>query len=144
MGKTFSLLVMLMMPLLLFACGSVEVASLAAVKDSHLGVYIKISAKTAKQYLDLAVAQSLTNESFFIVDVRTNEEFREKHIKWAINIPNEEIIAAPPLLPTKEAIILVYCRSGNRSAQAAKKLIALGYLYVFDFGGINAWTYEFA
>ena len=65
---------------------------------------------------------------YIILDVRTKEEFAQKHIPGAINIPNEAIGAAEiPELPNKDQMILVYCRSGNRSKQASKKLAALGY-----------------
>ncbi|MBP5274433.1 MAG: hypothetical protein ILO36_05815 [Abditibacteriota bacterium] len=78
-----------------------------------------------------------------IVDVRREDEYREGHIPGAILIPNETIAAeAPPQLPDKKQTILVYCRSGNRSKQAAKKLAAMGYANVFEFGGINDWKGE--
>lgn len=84
-----------------------------------------------------------SGDPVIILDVRTAEEYAEKHIPGAILLPNEEIGTTPPsVLPERDAEILVYCRSGNRSAQAAKKLVDMGYSKVFDFGGINGWTYE--
>lgn len=78
-----------------------------------------------------------------IVDVRTAAEYAESHIPGAILLPNEDIgDTAPAQLPVPDAEILVYCRSGNRSAQAAKKLVKLGYTNVSDFGGIIDWPYE--
>jgi len=78
-----------------------------------------------------------------ILDVRTPEEFAEKHIPHAINIPNETIGTAEiPELPDKAQLILVYCRSGNRSKQASEKLAALGYTNIVEFGGINDWPGE--
>ena len=78
-----------------------------------------------------------------VVDVRTADEYAEAHIPGAILIPNESIAnEEPKLLPDKDARIMVYCRSGNRSAQAAAKLIKMGYTNVYDFGGIKNWTYE--
>ena len=72
-----------------------------------------------------------------VVDVRTAEEYAEAHIPGAILLPNEDIgDTAPEQLPVLDAEILIYCRSGNRSAQAAKKLVALGYTNVSDFGGM--------
>ena len=77
------------------------------------------------------------------MDVRTADEYAEAHIPGAILIPNESIAnEEPKLLPDKDARIMVYCRSGNRSAQAAEKLIKMGYTNVYDFGGIKNWTYE--
>lgn len=78
-----------------------------------------------------------------IVDVRTAQEYAEGHIPGAILLPNEEIGDTPPaILPVLDTEILLYCRSGNRSAQAAKKLVDMGYTNVFDFGGINSWPYD--
>ena len=78
---------------------------------------------------------------YIILDVRTLEEYEERHIPGAVCIPNETIgNEAPALLPDKEQLILVYCRSGNRSRQAAAKLAKLGYTNVVEFGGINSWT----
>lgn len=76
-----------------------------------------------------------------ILDVRTQEEYDEKHILNAICIPNETIGTEPPAeLPDKDQLILVYCRSGNRSKQASEKLVAMGYTNIKEFGGINTWT----
>lgn len=76
-----------------------------------------------------------------ILDVRTKEEYDEKHILNAICIPNETIGTEPPAeLPDKDQLILVYCRSGNRSKQASEKLAAMGYTNIKEFGGINTWT----
>ena len=78
--------------------------------------------------------------NYIILDVRTPEEFSEKHIPGAINIPNETIgTAEVPELPDKDQLILIYCRSGNRSKQASEKLVRLGYTNIVEFGGINDW-----
>ncbi len=80
-------------------------------------------------------------QNIIILDVRTEEEYMDEHIAGAVNLPNETIGKEPPaLLPDKDQVILVYCRSGNRSKQAAKKLAALGYTNIKEFGGINTWT----
>lgn len=78
-----------------------------------------------------------------IVDVRRVDEYQEGHIPNAILAPNETILTdAANLLPDKNAILLVYCRSGRRSAEAAQKLVSLGYRHVYDFGGIIDWPYD--
>jgi rhodanese-related sulfurtransferase len=78
--------------------------------------------------------------NYIILDVRTPEEFQEKHIPGAVNIPNEAIGSSEvPGLPEKAQLILVYCRSGNRSKQASEKLAALGYTNIIEFGGIQDW-----
>lgn len=83
------------------------------------------------------------DKNIVILDVRTLEEYDEKHIPGAVIIPNETIKKEPlKELPDLEQEILVYCRSGNRSRQAAEKLVEAGYTNVYDFGGINEWMYE--
>ncbi len=81
------------------------------------------------------------NDDYIIVDVRTFEEYCEGHIPGAINIPNEDIVDnEPELLTNKDQMILIYCRSGNRSKQAAEKLANMGYTSIIEFGGIIDWT----
>ena len=88
-----------------------------------------------------AAAMMEEESSYIILDVRTAQEYGEKHIPGAINIPNETIGTEDiPELPDKEQLILVYCRSGNRSKQASEKLVKLGYTNIIEFGGINDWT----
>ena len=93
--------------------------------------------------MDEAIAMMEEENDYIILDVRTPEEFAEKHIPDAINIPNETIgTEVIPELPDKEQLILVYCRSGNRSKQASEKLVRLGYTNIVEFGGINDWPGE--
>ena len=75
-----------------------------------------------------------------IVDMRTREEYDEGHIPGAICIPVESITRPPELLPDYNETVLVYCRSGRRSKQAAQKLASMGYTDIREFGGINDWT----
>ena len=78
-----------------------------------------------------------------VVDVRRQDEYDAGHIPGAILIPNESIGTQPPEeLPDLDQIILIYCRSGNRSKQAAQKLSDMGYTNIYEFGGINTWTGE--
>ena len=87
-----------------------------------------------------AIAMMEEEADYIILDVRTAEEFKDKRIPDAINIPNETIGTEEiPELPDKDQLILVYCRSGNRSKQASEKLAALGYTNIIEFGGINDW-----
>ena len=93
--------------------------------------------------MEEAIAMMEEETGYVLLDVRTAEEFAEKHIPGAINIPNEAIGDAEiPELPDKNQLILVYCRSGNRSKQASEKLSALGYANIVEFGGINDWPGE--
>lgn len=94
---------------------------------------VKIDQKEAKSMMDKG--------SVTVVDVRTPEEYASGHIKGAINIPVETIDKRPAALPDLNAKILLYCRTGRRSAAAAKTLSDLGYRNVYDFGGITTWPY---
>ena len=92
---------------------------------------------------DEAINIMKEEKEYIILDVRTPEEYKSKHIPGAINIPNETIgTEEVPELPDKEQLIMIYCRSGNRSKQAADKLAAQGYTNIVEFGGINDWTGE--
>lgn len=83
------------------------------------------------------------DDGHIIVDVRRQDEYDSGHIPVAILIPNESIdYERPKQLPDTEQIILIYCRSGNRSKQAARKLADMGYTHIYEFCGINTWTGE--
>ena len=98
--------------------------------------YTQISQEEAKQMMEQDGTQ-------IIVDVRTQEEYDSGHIPGAICIPNESIgTEHPEELPDLDQVILVYCRSGNRSKQASEKLTEAGYKNVYEFGGIIDWTGE--
>ena len=93
--------------------------------------------------MDEAITMMEEGSGYIILDVRTPEEFAQKHIPGAINVANEAIGTDEiPELPDKDQLILVYCRSGNRSKQASEKLVALGYTNIVEFGGINDWPGE--
>jgi rhodanese-related sulfurtransferase len=120
--------------ILVFLCGCADKNTDTQPTLTPSG-YRKITAKEAKDMMD--------DGDVIILDVRTLEEYDESHIPGAILIPNETISdTLPAELPDVNARILVYCRTGNRSSQAAKKLIALGYTDVYDFGGIADWPYD--
>lgn len=93
--------------------------------------------------MDEAVKMMKNEKDYIILDVRRPDEYAEGHIPGAINVPNEEIGTAEiAKLPDKSQLILVYCRSGRRSKEAAEKLVKLGYTNIVEFGGINDWTGE--
>ena len=99
-------------------------------------VFLNITAEEAKKLMD-------SEEDRIILDVRSREEYDQGHIPGAILIPDTEIEAkAADLLPDKEQLILVYCRSGRRSKLAAQSLADLGYTNIREFGGILDWPYE--
>ncbi len=104
--------------------------------DKSSGIFAPISQEEAKEMMQ-------QEDGHVIVDVRTQEEYDEGHIPGAILIPNETIGNEEPAeLPDKDQIILIYCRSGNRSKQAAQKLANMGYTKIYEFGGIKDWTGE--
>lgn len=96
--------------------------------------------------IDGTEAKRLINEeNAIIIDVRSLEEYGSGHIKDSINIPVDtiELEKIEQVISSKENKIIVYCRSGNRSRQAAQLLIDLGYTNVYDLGGINNWSGDF-
>ena len=114
--------------LTLVACGKTE--------SNKENTFEQITPAEAKALMD-------SESDYVILDVRTEEEFNEAHIEGAVLIPDYEISAkAESILTDKEQLILVYCRSGRRSKNAAKELATLGYKNVKEFGGIIDWPYK--
>ena len=123
------LILFLLTALLLTACGKVNT-------NKQESVYMNITAQEAKQIMD-------TQEGYIILDTRAQYEYDEGHIPGAIVIPHDEIEEkAEQMLPDKDQLILVYCRSGRRSKIAAEALVELGYTNIKEFGGILDWPYE--
>lgn len=92
---------------------------------------------------DEAAAMMASESDYLILDVRTREEYEQGHIPGAVCVPNESIGSGElSALPRKDQLILVYCRSGNRSKKAAQALADLGYTSIYEFGGISTWPYE--
>lgn len=101
-----------------------------------MNMYEQISQEEAKRIMD-------TETDYVLLDTRTDKEFAEGHIEGAIMIPEYEIAdKAETLIPDKDKLILVYCRSGRRSKIASMILVELGYTNVKEFGGIIDWQYE--
>lgn len=120
----------------IISSGTASDESKALAESGSSGGYQKLTAEEAKSMMD-------GSEDIIVVDVRTQEEYDEGHIPNSVLIPNETITQTPPeQLPDKDATILIYCRSGNRSRQAAEKLLAMGYTNIYDFGGIRDWPYD--
>jgi phage shock protein E len=106
------------------------------IKNAGAAGGIKIELSDAKKRLD-------TEKGIILLDVRTREEYLEKHIPKStlipVNVLGNEAIRK---LPDKSAEIFVYCRSGSRSAMAVKILTKLGYTHIYNLGGIVKWPYE--
>ncbi|MBR5486961.1 MAG: rhodanese-like domain-containing protein [Phascolarctobacterium sp.] len=109
------------------------------------GLFMFMQNGSANQKMSYEELQNKLNakENFVLLDVRTQEEFDAGHIPTAILLPYDEInLKAATVLPDKEKEIVLYCRSGRRSAIAKKALVELGYKDVKDFGGISRWQGE--
>lgn len=111
-------------------------AALDSPASATAGSYTRISQERAKEMM-------AADDGHILLDVRTREEFASGHIPNAVCVPVEEIgDTLPSELPDPDAVILVYCRSGRRSKQAAQKLAGLGCTRVYEFGGIIDWDGE--
>lgn len=127
-SKNLLILLLILITATLSACSSKN--------DTSASSYSKISAEEAKEMMD-------KDSAITILDVRTEEEFNTGHIEGALLIPDTDILQkAEEILTDKSASILIYCRSGRRSALAAANLVELGYSNVYDFGGIIDWKYD--
>lgn len=110
--------------------------SIKALEKGEKAMYEQITAEDAKKIME-------SGEKHIILDTREQDEFVEGHIPGAILIPYTEIEnKAEEMIPDKDKLILVYCRSGRRSKIAAESLSKLGYANVKEFGGIIDWPYE--
>jgi len=119
--------------ILLALCTMLSLVSFGRENDG--GSYEQITPAEAKALMD-------SEKDYIILDVRTEEEFAAGHIEGAVLIPDYEIgEKAESVLKDKGQLILVYCRSGRRSKNAASELVTLGYTNVKEFGGIIDWTY---
>ena len=123
------LIILLLAVMMFTACGQDK-------ENDQGAVYVNITAEEAKEIMD-------TEEGYIILDVREQDEYDAGHISGAILIPYTQIEAkANEMLPDKDQLILVYCRSGRRSKIAAEALAELGYTNIKEFGGILDWPYE--
>lgn len=98
--------------------------------------YQPITQEAAKDMMD--------QQDVIVLDVREQEEYDSGHIPGAVLLPVNAIgeDSAAAVIPEKDSVVLVYCRSGNRSKTASKGLAELGYTQVYEFGGIQTWPYE--
>lgn len=113
--------------LLLAGCGGEPVEQIS---------YQQITQEAAKDMMD--------QQDVIVLDVREQEEYDSGHIPGAVLLPVNAIgeDSAAAVIPEKDSVVLVYCRSGNRSKTASQALADLGYTQVYEFGGIRDWPYE--
>ena len=120
------ILLILVITLVLTGCGGTKMEN----------AYQQISQEEAKEMMD--------TQEVIVLDVREQDEFDAGHIAGALLLPvgtiSRETAAAK--IPELDSVVLVYCRSGNRSKTASDALAKLGYTNVYEFGGINTWSYE--
>ena len=144
--KNMLFIILAILCILLTACGndsSIGIiggadgpTSIIVAEKGEKAMYEQITAEDAKKIMD-------SGEEHIILDTREQDEFDEGHIPGAILIPYTQIEnKAEKMLPDKDKLILVYCRSGRRSKIAAESLVKLGYTNVKEFGGIIDWPYE--
>lgn len=106
-------------------------AMLASVRPAAAGV----TRLSPQQYIDQFTAAARPH---LLLDVRTPEEFATGHIPGAVNISLQTLESRLSSIPADQPVV-IYCRSGNRSATAAQILAAAGYPNIYDMGGILAW-----
>lgn len=145
--------------LLLSACGGEELRLSPEAQSSEKAAIMEpLPTTTADleegtEENDMITHQTITAEDaqkfmeewteYFLLDVRTEEEYLTQRIDHAILIPYEEIADRFETITTdRDAYILIYCRSGRRSAIAAQQLAEMGYKKVYDFGGILDWPFD--
>ena len=129
--KKIIIIPFLVMVLAFTGCQSTE----KKVDPGIKGKVTKISAEDAKIKMD-------EDKSIILVDVRTKDEYNEEHIENAVLLTLDTLNAmAPSVIPDKNATYFVYCKSGNRSAVAASELVIIGYMNIYDMGGIQDWPY---
>ena len=99
---------------------------------------------TYQQITQEKAREMMENPEVIILDVREQAEFDAGHIPGALLLPVGQITGetAAQVIPEQDTVVLVYCRSGNRSKTASQALADLGYSAIYEFGGINTWPYE--
>ncbi len=153
MRKGLFILTATVLSLSFVSCGKEKAESADIIGGADKPVTINISDKSAEKnedgYISITMDEAeeifKTPGDYIILDVRRDDEFAEGHIPNAVNIANEDITDTEPEgLPDKDQTIYVYCRRGNRSKEASKKLASMGYKNIIEFGGITDWKGEIA
>jgi rhodanese-related sulfurtransferase len=134
MMKKIVFIILVITSLLMISCSPTNNKN--AEENDNEGKVLMVSPEQAKKDLE-------ENEEIILLDVRTLMEYESEHIKGAVLLPLDEIAEkANEVIPDKEEVYYVYCRSGNRSATAAQLLVDMGYENIYDLGGIIDWPYD--
>ena len=138
-AKKMKRILWLVLACLLVLCGCANTAAQgeqpSPLPPQGMAEYRKITPEQAKKMMD-------ETTGWLLLDVRTDEEFAAQRIDGAVLIPDYEISArAESEIPNKNTVVLIYCRTGRRSALAAQEMGGMGYTQVYDFGGIVDWPY---
>lgn len=135
--RTVALAALITLALVLTGCVDADKSARdGATAQAEKGAVTKIDAATAYERMS-------ASEGYILLDVRTPEEFSESHIQGAVLLPDYDIEArAAEVLPDRDTVLYVYCRSGRRSAASSALLADMGYTNIYDFGGIVDWPYE--
>jgi len=147
MIKRQILVILMLFLILLLTCCTVTNPLESETEISNMSDIppISVPIQSEVEYIKLTSQESydMMTDDVIILDVRTQEEFDEGHIKNAILLPYDEIREkAANILTDKNQTILIYCRTGRRSEIAARELLDIGYTKVYDFGGIVDWEFE--
>ena len=144
--KKILCIITILLCILLTACGNDSSIGIIGGADGPTSIIVaEKGEKTMYQQITPGEAKRImdSDEEHIILDTREQDEYNQGHIKGAILIPYTEIEnKASDMLPDKDKLILVYCRSGRRSKIAAETLSKLGYANVKEFGGIIDWQYD--
>ena len=122
-----------------------RVSLLALLLTLTVALCAACGSKTDYQTMEINDAAEMiaADDGHLLVDVRTREEFEEKHIPGAILLPVEDIEDGRlERLPDKDQTILLYCRTGRRAKDAAEYLAKKGYTNIYEIGGIIDWKGE--
>ena len=103
-----------------------------------------MEANSYQQIQQDAAKEMMDTQEVLVLDVREQHEYDSGHIPGAVLLPVGTITkdTAAAVIDELDTVVLVYCRSGNRSKTASQALVDLGYTNIYEFGGINTWPYE--
>ena len=115
---------------IVIACGSSQPAASSPAAPTS-------ASQSTTEKVDGAKAHELVAAGAVLVDVRSPDEYAEKHVDGAVNVPADQIASHD--FGGKDKALVLYCSAGHRSARAADQLRASGYTHVYLLGAMSAW-----